>query len=68
MEWEMDEDGKFVCRFNEGCHCDLPTCGCCGWNPEVARKRLRQWLEENGLPHQCDHWFAMTKGGKKDAT
>ena len=45
-DWKRDEEGIFVCRYNEGCHCELPECGCCGWNPKVARIRLRDWLEE----------------------
>ena len=48
QEWQKDEEGKYICRFNEACHCDLPTCGYCGWNPEVARMRLEQWLRERG--------------------
>ena len=47
-EWEIDEDGKFVCRFNNGCHCDLPTCGCCGWNPAVARRRMLEFIKRKG--------------------
>lgn len=47
-EWEIDEDGKFVCRFNNGCHCDLPTCGCCGWNPAVARRRMLEYIKGKG--------------------
>lgn len=45
-EWKTDENGKFICRFNEGCCCDLPTCGCCGWNPEVARRRLKEYIQK----------------------
>ena len=44
QEWRKDEEGKFICRYNEACHCDLPTCGCCGWNPKVARNRLREHI------------------------
>ena len=47
-EWEKDETDKFICRFNEGCHCDLPECGCCGWNPEVARKRMLAFIQKMG--------------------
>ena len=53
-EWRKDEDGKFICQFNDGCHCDLPTCGCCGWNPAVARRRMLEFIQK--------------MGGKKDAT
>ena len=47
-EWKLEEDGKFACPFNVGCHCDLPTCGCCGWNPEVARRRTLEWIKKRG--------------------
>lgn len=47
-EWEKDEDGKFICRFNEECHCDVPECDKCGWNPVVAKRRTLQWLKERG--------------------
>ena len=47
-EWEMDDDGKFCCPFNDACHCDLPTCGCCGWNPEVARRRMLEYIKGKG--------------------
>ena len=45
-DWKIDKSGKFICRFNTGCHCDLPTCGCCGWNPDVARRRLREAIKK----------------------
>ena len=51
-EWKKDEEGKFICRFNEGCHCDLPTCGCCGWNPEVARRRTLEYIQERGVKNE----------------
>lgn len=44
-EWKLEEDGKFACPFNDGCHCDLPTCGCCGWNPVVARRRMLEFIK-----------------------
>ena len=45
-EWKIDKNGKFICRFNNACSCDLPTCGCCGWNPEVARRRLLESIRK----------------------
>ena len=48
-EWKKDDEGKFICRFNDGCHCDLPTCGCCGWNPEVARRRTLEFIRKMGV-------------------
>lgn len=53
-EWRLDEEGKYICRFNEGCHCDIPTCGCCGWNPEVAKRRLEEWLRKIGIDMKED--------------
>ena len=47
-EWKIDEEGKFMCPFNDGVHCDLPTCGCGGWNPEVARRRTREFIQRRG--------------------
>ena len=63
QEWQKDEEDKFICRFNDGCHCDLPTCGCCGWNPEVGRRRLRKWLEKR----RCSCMEKdISSGGKMD--
>lgn len=47
-EWRKDDEGKFICQYNEACHCDLPTCGFCGWNPKVARQRLAQLIKKMG--------------------
>lgn len=47
-ELEKDEDGKFICRFNEECHCDSLDCVRCGWNPVVAKMRTEQWLKKMG--------------------
>ena len=35
----MTKDG--VCRFNEGVLCSSGNCAGCGWNPDVAKERLR---------------------------
>lgn len=51
-EWRKDEEGKFICQYNEACHCDLPACGCCGWNPKVARQRLAQFIKKMGGKEQ----------------
>ena len=48
-----DESGKFICRFNEGCHCDEMNCAVCGFNPEVARRRLREFIRCGGLASNC---------------
>lgn len=51
MEDELvkDEDGRYPCRFNEGCHCHTLDCYRCGWNPVVAEARLKQLLEKLGV-------------------
>ena len=45
-EWKKLQNGQFVCRYNDACSCVVPNCGCCGWNPEVARRRLREFIEK----------------------
>ena len=39
------------CPYNTGCHCDSPESKCqsCGWNPEVASKRLVMVYKPGGL-------------------
>lgn len=33
---------RVVCKHNPGAGCeDTTKCGTCGWNPEVARRRIR---------------------------
>ena len=51
MEEELvkNDDGRYDCRFNDGCHCYDLDCGRCGWNPVVARARLHQWLKKMGV-------------------
>lgn len=48
-EVERDESGKIICRFNEGCHCSEMNCSTCGFNPEVARRRLKEFIQRGGL-------------------
>jgi hypothetical protein len=36
------EKGRIVCRYNEEVRCDRLRCGKCGWNPEVARRRMEK--------------------------
>ena len=33
---------KFVCPYNGMIDCYVKTCKSCGWNPEVAEKRLEK--------------------------
>ena len=40
-----------ICPHNVGVEClDTTQCYSCGWNPVVATKRLRKWMEI----HSCD--------------
>ena len=50
MEEEKKKDeGRYDCRFNDGCHCYDLNCGRCGWNPVVAKMRQAQLLEKMGV-------------------
>ena len=46
---EKDTDGKYICQFNNACRCDIPECDKCGWNPTVAKRRIRKAREELGM-------------------
>jgi hypothetical protein len=37
----MDEEKFAPCIYNERVNCTEVKCAFCGWNPEVAEKRLR---------------------------
>ena len=39
------EDGKHICQYNNGCACETQNCHKCGWNPEVAERRLKDIKE-----------------------
>lgn len=35
---------RVKCKYNPAPGCeDTTKCGTCGWNPEVARRRIREW-------------------------
>ncbi len=36
----------FQCPHNPGVECNHKTCGSCGWNPNVAQRRLDKFLSE----------------------
>ena len=46
---ERDVDGKYVCPHNKECRCNVPECHKCGWNPEVADRRLKEFRESLGM-------------------
>lgn len=34
---------EFICPHNEGISCLCKNCSTCGWNPEVAQKRMEAY-------------------------
>ena len=49
---ERDADGKYICPYNPECACDEMVCHNCGWNPEVARRRVIEFREAHGMPEK----------------
>ena len=45
-EWKILKNGQFECRYNDACSCNVPNCESCGWNPEVARRRLKEYIQK----------------------
>ena len=45
VQWRQEETGMYCCPYNEGCHCAVPECQGCGWNPAVARRRNLEWVK-----------------------
>ena len=37
---------NFYCKFNKMIDCMEHKCDKCGWNPEVARERIKEWERE----------------------
>lgn len=46
---ERAENGKYICQYNPECECETPECHKCGWNPEVAYRRQKQFREGLGM-------------------
>lgn len=44
VEWVKVSEEPSDCPYAEGLNCTERKCGTCGWNPEVAQKRLEQIL------------------------
>lgn len=42
---ERTDKGKWICQYNPECECDIPECHKCGWNPEVAERRMKEFKE-----------------------
>ena len=49
VEWVKVSEDPSDCPYAEGLNCTERKCGTCGWNPEVAQKRLEQFLERIGV-------------------
>lgn len=47
---EIDVDGKIICPYNRECRCTVLECEKCGWNPEVAERRLEKLREQFKTP------------------
>ena len=43
------ENGKYICQYNPECECDTPECHKCGWNPNVAERRLKEFRVARGM-------------------
>lgn len=50
-EWEEGQ----VCPYNDGCVCSEAVCHRCGWNPEVARRRTREWIRRRAASADDSH-------------
>ena len=60
---ERDHAGNIICPHNYEVRCQVATCGKCGWNPEVAERRLRKLKEDMFLSSDMSiKW----KGGVKN--
>ena len=46
---ELAPNGKYICQFNPEIECETPDCSKCGWNPEVAYRRQKQFREGLGM-------------------
>ena len=44
LKWELVEDNRWQCPYEENVSCKLRKCTTCGWNPKVAEMRLKQFL------------------------
>lgn len=64
---ERDVDGKYICPYNRECRCDIPECHKCGWKPEVAKRRLKEFMEGRKVTEKlykvpftgyCEVWAA----------
>lgn len=48
LEWVKTSEDPSDCIFAEGLCCEKRQCGNCGWNQEVAQKRLEKFLGKWG--------------------
>jgi hypothetical protein len=50
QEWKRVETNEtmWVCPYNKSVECSFRKCDKCGWNPEVAERRIKDYLARNG--------------------
>lgn len=46
LEWKRHH-GKWDCPYQESVGCYVRNCDKCGWNPDVAKARLKKYMEEH---------------------
>lgn len=46
---ELDSDGKYICPHNRECRCTTADCPECGWEPEVAKRRVAEIRKKLGM-------------------
>lgn len=43
------EEKRHTCRFNKMVDCESRMCWQCGWNPNVASIRIKDWLRRRNV-------------------
>ena len=47
-KFKRDKDETVSCPHNVDVLCNYPKCNSCGWNPVVAKARLKKYLQKQG--------------------
>jgi hypothetical protein len=61
---ERDAAGNIICPHNWEVRCQVAKCEKCGWNPEVAARRLLKLKEELYISDALT--FKWKGGGKRE--
>lgn len=62
-------NGFEKCRYNAHVECEVRNCGTCGWNPAVAKARIKAFKRarasiQTKLPHEdCKTCTFRVRGG-----